>query len=261
MMFELPWEKDGRGNKAIYKEKRTFTIGFGLSKSFALSKMTEIDAISADFGEQKRSFYPSAWILFDSSDKLEFFGLYSREPFFGLDSKEWEQNLTQDDLPVAFLRKATWTISIERQAYKVATTPEEYIRKHLLGEKHVVTNNRFLNYENATLILALASKISHKIARGIKVEEFPQTEPNFEYIKYHFANGYMDYNFNYTPFRYKSSELENWGQKWREQFDKVEIDKTLNPTEEFRVFYETSIEKYFHRFRPYFTNVTYDKVT
>ena len=84
MMFELPWEKDGKGNKAIYKETRTFRIGLGISRSFALSKMTEIVAITADFTEQKRSFYPSTWILFESSNKIEFFGLYSREPFFDI---------------------------------------------------------------------------------------------------------------------------------------------------------------------------------
>ena len=71
----------------------------------------------------------------------------------------------------------------------------------------------------------------------------------------------MNYDLNYTPGAYKSSELENWGQKWREQFERVEIDKTLNPTEKFRVYYKSSIENYFHKFRLYFSNVTYDEVT
>ena len=262
MIFELPWEKDGRGNKAIYEETRTFRIGLGISRSFALSKMTEINAISADFGEQRWSFYPLAWILFESSDKIEFYGLYGREEFFGIYSEEWSPNLFQDELPVAFLRKATWIKSIERQAYKAATTPEEYIREHLLGENHVVFNYTFLDYENATPILALASEIADKIEQGIKVDKADKCElyePYLEYIRFHFANGCMSYDLDYNPFVYKSEELENWGQRWREQFDNLKIDKTLNPTEKLKVYYETSIEKYFHRFRPYFTNVIYDE--
>lgn len=262
MMFELPWEKDGKGNKAIYKEKRTFRIGLGISRSFALSKMTEIDAISADFAEQRFSFYPSAWILFEFSDKIEFFGFYSREPFFGLDSEEWEQNLFQDELPVAFLRKATWTNSIERQAYKAATTPEEYIRKHLLGENHVIFNNTFLNYENATPMLALVSKIADKVEQGIKIDKADKCElykPYLKDIRFHFANGCIDYDLDYNRFAYKSEELESWGKRWREHFDNVEIDLELNPTDKLKVYYKTSIEEYFHRFRPYFTNVTYEE--
>lgn len=261
-MFEIPWEKDGKGNKAIYKQTRTFRIGLGISRSFALSKMTGINAISADFAEQRFSFYPSAWILFEFSDRLEFFGFYGREEFFGLYPEEWKPDLIQDELPVAFLRKATWIKSIERQAYKAATTPEEYIREHLLGENHVVSHNTFLNYENATPILALAAKIADKIEQGIKLYKADKCElykPYLENIRFHFANGYMDYDLDYGLFTYKSKELENWGKKWREYFDNVQIDLELNPTDKLKVYYKTSIEEYFHRFRPYFTNVTYEE--
>ena len=264
MIFELPWEKDGRGNKAIYEETRTFRIGLGISRSFALSKMTEINAISADFGEQRWSFYPLAWILFESSDKIEFYGLYGREEFFGIYSEEWSPNLFQDELPVAFLRKGTWINSIERQAYKAATTPEEYIREHLLGENHVVINNTFLDYEDATPILALASEIADKIEQGIKIDKADKCQlykPYLKDIRFHFANGYMSYDLDYGLFTYKSLELENWGQRWREQFERVEIDKTLYPTEKLKVYYESSILNYFHKFKPYFSNVTYDDVT
>ena len=263
MMFELPWEKDGLGNKAIYKEKRTFRIGLGLSQSFALSKMTEIDAITAVFGEQRRSFYPSVWILFESSDKMEFFGLYSREPFYELDHTQWSPNLFPEELPVAFLRKGIWIKSIERQAYKNATTPEEYIREHLLGKNHVVFNNTFLDYENATPFFDLALKIAYRLEQGIKVDKADKCElykPYLEYIRLHFANGCMDYNFNYNVFAYKSEELENWGQKWREQFERVEIDSEVIPNG-LKISYKSSILNYFHKFRPYFTNVTYDEVT
>lgn len=253
MMFELPWEKVGKNNKAIYEEIKTLRIGLGISRSFALSKMTEITAVSADFAEQRFSFYPLAWILFESSDKIEFFGLYS---------KEWEQDIIQDELPVAFLRKATWTNSIERQAYKAATTPEEYIRKHLLGENHVVSHNTFLNYENATPMLALASKIADKVEQGIKIDKADKCElykPYLKDIRFHFANGCIDYDLDYNRFAYKSEELESWGKRWREHFDNVEIDLELNPTKKFRVFYKSSILDYFQRFKPYFTNVTYDE--
>ena len=264
MMFEIPWEKDGRGNKAIYKDIKNFRVGLGISRSFALSKMTEISAISAVFADKRQSFYPLAWILFESSHEIEFFGLYAREEFFGLYSEEWSPNLTQDQLPTAFLKKATWTKSVERQAYKAAKTPEEYIREHLLGENHVVVNNTFLNYENATPVLALAARISERIEQGIKVDKADRCElykSDRQDIRFHFANGYMNYNIDYGRFTYKSEELENWGRKWREQFDRVKVDLELNPTENFKVYYQSSILNYFNKFMPYFPNVIYDEVT
>ncbi|MBW4536019.1 MAG: hypothetical protein KME09_18950 [Pleurocapsa minor HA4230-MV1] len=243
MIVESPWEKDCNGNKAILKELDRLKINPALSKKIALLKMTDITLISGYFHKRQLLFYPSTWVLFDSSDRLEFLGLYSRE---------LEQNNIKDVFPLACLRKAGWSKDIDITAYKTAKTPEEYIKNYLLTEEHMISQNIFLNYDLALPILTLASEIANYIKHGVRItEKSNQNKSEFEYIKYSFSDGFMDYSFSYTPFKFNSKELENWGLKWREHFDKVEPNKELNPTEKFRVSYSSSFLYYLNKFKPY----------
>jgi hypothetical protein len=243
MIFETPWEKDCNANKAILKELDTLKINPALSKKLALLKMTDITLISGYFQERQLLFYPSAWVLFDSSDKLEFFGLYSRE---------LEQNNIQDVFPQVCLRKACWMKDIDIKAYKTATTPDEYIENHLLTDKHIISQNRFLNYGLALPILNLASEIANHIKHGVGITEKNNlNKPEFEYIKYSFTDGFMDYCFSYTPFKFTAKDLENWGLKWRRYFDEVEPNKELNPAKKFRVSYSSSFLYYLNKLKSY----------
>ncbi|NJR47877.1 MAG: hypothetical protein HC775_20375 [Hyellaceae cyanobacterium CSU_1_1] len=123
----------------------------------------------------------------------------------------------------------------------MTNAPEEYIKNYLLTEEHMISQNIFLNYDLTLPILTLASEIANHIKHGVRItEKSNQNKSEFEYIKYSFSDGFMDYNFSYTPFKFNSKELENWGLKWREYFDKVEPNKELNPTEKFRVSYSSS---------------------
>ena len=244
VIFEIPWEKDINDNKAIFKEIDKLKINPAFSKKIALLKLTSITLISGFFQEKQLLFYPYASILFDSSDKLEFFGLYCRE---------LNQDSIQDKFPVICIRKSSWIKSADRKAYKKAKTSEEYVSKYLLSEQHTISNNTFLNYNDASPILVLASEIIESIKQGIQIEKCNQTEPEFEYIKYSVTDGFIDYNLNYTPFKFKSRELENWALKWREYFNQIKPDVKLNPTKRFRVSYESSILDYFSKFKPYFT--------
>lgn len=247
MIFECPWEKDQNGNKAIFKELDGLKINPTLSKKLALLKMTDITLMSGYFQERQILFYPSAWVLFDSSDKLNFFGLYSRE---------LEQNNIQDIFPQVCLRKACWMKNIDINAYKTAKTPDEYIKNYLLTDKHVISQNIFLNHNLASPILNLTSEIANHIKHGIKItEKSNQNKPEFEYIKYSFADGFMDYSFSYTPFKFTSEELEDWGLKWREYFDTVKPNKELNPTEKFRVSYSSAFLFYLNKLKSYLAEI------
>lgn len=246
MILELPWEKDCKGNKAILKMQEKSKIIPALSKKIALLKMTDITLISGYFEENKLLFYPSVSVLFDSSDKLEFFGIYSRD---------LEENKIEDKFPIVCVRKCYWIRDMDFSSYKECSTVEEYIKKTLISDKnHVSSSNFFLKEKCASEILSLVETITNLIIKGISVKKIERKESEFEYVEYSVSNGFISYNFSYTPFQFKSEDLEKWSFKWRIAFARIETNIEFYPTKKFRVSYNSSILDYLIKFKPYFNN-------
>ena len=244
MILELPWEQDCKGNKAIFKKQENFKIIPSLSKKIALLKMTDITLISGYFQEKQLLFYPLVWVLFDLSDRLEFFGIYSQD---------LEANEIQETLPTVCLRKCYWIKNIDLQSYQASTTGEEYIKKTLLSDRnHVISSNFFLNQKNASQVLILVAEIMNMVKKGIRIKKIDRREFDFEYIQFFVSDYLINYNFNYIPFEFKSEELEQWSLKWRKGFDGIETNVEFYPTKKFRVSYNYSMLDYLNKLKPYF---------
>ncbi len=248
MILELPWEKDCKGNKATFKMQEKYRIIPALSKKIALLKMTDITLISGYFQEKQLLFYPSVWGLFDSSDKLEFFGIYSRN---------LEDNKIEDNFPLVCLRKCYWIKNIDFQSYKECSTVEEYIKKTLISDKnHVISSNFFVKQKEASQMLSLVEIIRSLIIKGISLKKINRKESEFEYVKYSVSDNFTNYNFSYTPYQFKSEDLEEWSLKWRKAFEQIETNVECHPTKKFRVSYNTSVLDYFTKFKAYFNNMS-----
>lgn len=145
--FDIVWEKTSEGTVGFYKSLPKKLFNPTMMKNLAIAKMTNIKLISAYFKEQPVVFSPVLWVLFDSSDSLEFIGVYASEC---LDNYE---DISSDNnelylLPSVCIRKAFWNKSEDLKQFNSADNKKQYI----LGENQTISNIYFFNYEQIPLI-------------------------------------------------------------------------------------------------------------
>lgn len=241
---QLFWEKDSEGKNAIYKNISEIKINPNFSRNLAILKMIDVTAISASFQERSDNFYPLAWVLFDSSNKLNFFGVYARDV---------EEIESEEEVSIC-LRKSFWSKNSAAQAYKASSNAQDYMKTHLLSEKHIISNNMFCRRKDCPEILSLVSELLSYMKQGIKVEELnfcwlnPSDEFDFEFLRFYLQSGGMDYNFGYSSYQVKCDLLKNWSLKWFKYFTQFNPKTEFVSEKSIKFNYQLSLINYFNLF-------------
>ena len=232
--LDLIWEKNFGGAVGIYQAPKKVVFTPGLMKNLAISKMTDIKLISADFKENTVFFTPLVWLLLDSGSSVEFFGVYDTE--LSKDDGVSDRSSELETLPDLCIRKAFWNQSEDIKNFQFADDKKKYI----LGEIQTLSKIIFINSTHCIEAPHLVSEAIQMAKNGLNLQE-NKNESVYDEIKINISNGCFYLNFAYHPGVVTNNILEAWIFKWRNCIDKLPLDIGYLPDEKIRISYEISL--------------------
>ncbi len=232
--LDLIWEKNFGGAVGIYKVPKKVVFTPALMKSLAISKMTDVRLISADFNENTVFFTPLVWLLLDSSSSVEFFGVYATE--ISKDEGVSYSSSELETLPDFCIKKAFWNKSEDIKRFQLADDKKKYV----LGETQTLSNMIFIKSTHCVEATQLISQAIQMTKDGLSLQEY-QNESVYDEIKINVSDGRFYLNFAYHPAVVKNNILEEWIFKWRNCIDKLPLDIGYLPDEKIRISYELSL--------------------
>ncbi|WP_414530343.1 hypothetical protein [Nodularia chucula] len=232
--LDLIWEKNFGGAVGIYKAPKKFVFTPALMKNLAISKMTDVRLISADFNENTVFFTPLVWLLLDSGSSVEFFAVYATE--LSKDEGVSDSSSELKTLPNFCIKKAFWNKSEDIKNFQLADDKKKYI----LGETQTFSNIIFIDSTHCIEATQLISEAIQMTKYGLSLQE-NQNESVYDEIKINISDGRFYLNFAYHPGVVTNILLEEWILKWRNCIDKLPFDIGYLPDEKIRISYELSL--------------------
>jgi hypothetical protein len=232
--LDLIWEKNFGGAVGIYKTPKRFAFTPALMKNLAISKMTDVRLISADFNEDTVIFTPLVWLLLDSGSSLEFFGVYASE--LSNDEGVSDSSTELESLPDYCIKKAFWSKSEDIEKFQLADDKKKYI----LGDTQTLSNIIFLKSTHCLEATQLISEAIQMTKHGLSLQE-NKNESTYDEIKINVSDGRFYLNFAYHPTVVTNNILEEWIFKWRNCIDNLPLDIGYSPDEKIRISYELSL--------------------
>ncbi|MBW4650556.1 MAG: hypothetical protein KME06_17980 [Kastovskya adunca ATA6-11-RM4] len=231
--LDLIWEKTFGGAVGIYKPQKKIAFTPALMKKLAISKMTDVVLISADFDDAPVVFTPLVWLLLDSGASVEFFGVYATE----LSNNKVDSNSNElENLPAFCIKKAFWSKLEDIKNFQLADDKKKYI----LGATQTFSNIVFINFAHCPETTQLVEEVIQVAKHGLSLQE-NQNESVYEEIKINVSDGRFYLNFSYHPRVVTNNVLEQWIFKWRNCIDKLPLDMGYLPDEKVRISYELSL--------------------
>jgi len=230
--LNLIWEKAYCGKGGIYKSSKKLVLTPTLLKRLAISKMTDVTLISADFQDNCVLFSPHVCLLLDFSSRLEFFGAYVADT-----SEEKNTNDKIDELPSLCIRKCFWSKSEDIEKIQLAEDKEEYI----LGEKQTLSNIIFLNSAKFPEVVQLMAEAIQLARHGIGFQEQHRSNAFYYEVNLDVTDNGFCCNFAYNPYRLTNSVLEAWIVKWHKCIGNLPHDIGYVPDDKFRMSYKLSL--------------------
>lgn len=227
-MAELAWEitVDGKHAELVYGYESQPT--FGILKKIAMSKMQEVDLISADFGEGIHLFYPSIAVLLDGGREMEFIGVY--------EATDLE---TPDSMNIC-LRYCSWDGRVDLEQLTLSVNKADYIR----NSQQVKSKSLFISSRiNAEIVTAIQTAILlSKKGATTTIREDNVDNPGWEYIIFSIGNDVSEYKVSYNCFVLKNSEIESWIDQWSSLLKNlVDGGKSTVLTAKYRISYKASL--------------------
>jgi len=232
--LDLIWEKNFGGAVGIYKAPKKFIFTPALMKKLAISKMTDIRLISADFNKNTVFFTPLVWVLLDSGSRVEFFGVYATE--MSTDEGTSDNSSELETSPNFCIKKAFWSKSEDIEKFQLADDKKKYI----LGETQTLSNMIFINSTHCLEATQLIEEAILVTKHGVTLQE-NQNKSAYDEIKINVSDGRFYLNFAYHPGAVTNNILEKWIFKWRNCIDRLPLDIGYLPDDQIRISYELSL--------------------
>lgn len=238
-MHNIPWEKTADGLPAQHKMGyRPVTKNLFVVKQAALSKMTNVSLLSAEFRGDIVVFEPRIAVLLDMNTHAEFMGLYQSRP------NEEEPDTAPAPLPSLALRKARWVRADDFKQFNMATNKRAYID----SEEQVHSRIIFTQLELHPEIVRLLEDAKNMAHMGIKVEPAHRPDSQRGEIQFHIEDETISLRIAYMPHIQQSSLLEMWIDQWVRSFEQVDFSGGTLPDHGCAISYTKSFLDYLSMF-------------
>jgi len=218
--INLPWEKsiDGFFAKGHIPIKNDISHpNMSAAKHIAERKMTQINAISAEFKGTYAFFEPSISLLLEFNRRMHFYGLYEK----------YEGYVEDDDpeiVPLYCFRKSIWSHDNQYKDLPKAESKREY----LLSNKHIQSIIYFGNPKSHPHIIQLACEIREIAFKGFVFKKI-RGRPRYQFAKLSIPNYGLSNDIFYAQYIFKCEILDNWIDKWQKSFEDIDKIKGLIP--------------------------------
>lgn len=241
--LNLKWEKAAKNsNITAVLTSRKKRITPVILKKIAISKMTDVNLISAEFNQLPVSFCPIFSVLMDTSSSLTFFGVYAAD---FLEVNLESENITIDkehiaeyiNSPLICVRKAVWNKDKDIENFRLADDKIQYV----LGASQIDSDTLFLDLNQGESILKSIIQIAKLWINGLAFEKSTQNKTVYDRIKITISEGGFYLDFSYYPYIMTNHTWESWLDKWCKYFDKFPMSTGYVPDESFKISYQSSL--------------------
>jgi hypothetical protein len=193
----------------------------------AISKMMDVEIISAEFNEYPVVFEPWVLLLHNSEPSVELFGAYIR----GFEKEKSEPDIC--------IRYAFWSRDKDQKQYEASLDKRAYV----LSDSQMQAKTVFGTVKEYQNIYNLADEIERLVVEGFKLQPCNRDDRQNGYFRIKIMGRFettADLDLSYNPRRLQNRTFEEWTNRWRAAFQSLDFNSGKVPEHGTRISYTMS---------------------